>query len=138
LKFKIKANIVIKKSMLIWLSIIPLAFLNGALREFFIEPLTGIKYANLISSIILCILIFIVTLVFIPRLGRGTSKTYFSIGVLWLVSTVLFETILGLLMGMTFAEIIIAYNIATGNFWLIVVIFIGVVPFLVAKIKRII
>jgi hypothetical protein len=128
----------IKKSMLIWLSIIPLAFLNGALREFFIEPLIGIKFANLISSIILCILIYIVTFVFISRLGKGTSKAYFLIGLLWLFSTIIFETILGLIMGMTFNEILIAYNIATGNFWLIVVIFIGIVPFFVAKIKRLV
>jgi len=64
----------IKKSMLIWLLIVPLAILNGALREGIIEPMIGSKYANPISGIILCILIFIVSFLFIPRLGKGEIR----------------------------------------------------------------
>ena len=126
------------KSLLIWLSIIPLAILNGGLRQRILEPLFGLKIANPISGLILCMLIFIVSFIFIPRLGIGDNKTYLTMGVLWIFLTIVFETILGLFMGNTFKEIINAYNIATGNLWLIVVIFMGIVPFLIAKIKHII
>ena len=125
------------KSMLIWLSIIPLAIANGAFREGLLIPLIGDKSANPISGIILCILIFIVSFIFIPKLGKGTKKTYLTIGLLWFFSTVIFETVLGLFEGIAFTEIINAYNITTGNLWLIVVIFTGIAPFLVAKIKNI-
>jgi hypothetical protein len=128
----------IKKSMLIWLSITPLAILNGGFRQYALEPLVGEKYARPISGLILCFLIFIVSFIFIPKLGKGTVKTYLLIGVLWVFSTIIFETILGLLFGMSISEIIQAYNISTGNLWLIVVVFVGVVPLLIAKIKRII
>ncbi|ULQ61019.1 hypothetical protein K7I13_07140 [Brucepastera parasyntrophica] len=128
----------IKKSLLIWLSIIPLAIINGALRQLVIEPLIGIKYANPISGLILCCLIFIVSFIFIPKLGKGTSKTYLYIGLLWIVLTITFETVLDLVMGNTITEIISAYNITTGNLWLMVVIFIGFAPWIAAKIKRII
>ena len=126
----------VKKSMLIWLLFIPLAILNGALREGFIKPWVGEIYANLISVVILCVLIYIVSFIFIPRLGKGTSKAYLIMGLLWLFSTVIFETVLGLLMGITFIEIINAYNVTTGNFWIIVVIFTGIVPYLIAKVKH--
>ena len=126
----------ILKSMLIWLSIIPLAIANGALREGLLTPLIGDKFAYPISGIILCILIFIVSFIFIPKLGKGTKKTYLTIGLLWFFSTVIFETVLGLFEGIAFIEIINAYNITTGNLWLIVVIFTGIAPFLVAKIKK--
>ena len=128
----------VKKSMLVWLCIIPLAFINGALREGFIEPLIGEKYAGHLSVAILCFLIFIVSFIFIPKLGNGTIKTYTIIGVLWLFSTIIFETILGLLMGISINEIIQAYNIKAGNSWIVVVLFTGIVPILVAKIKRIV
>ena len=128
----------IKKSFLIWLGIIPLAILNGALREGFIEPLIGENLARPISGIILCLLVFILSFIFIPKLGKGTNKTYLLIGVIWVFSTIIFETVLGFLMGISFNEIIQAYNLTTGNLWLIVVIFIGIVPILIAKIKRII
>ncbi len=124
------------KSLLIWLSIIPLAILNGGLRENIIEPLIGEKYANPVSGIILCLLIFAVALIFIPRLGSGSKKTYLKMGLLWILLTIVFETAFGLLLGNKLSEILQAYNIATGNLWLVVVIFIGVVPLLVAKIKH--
>ena len=124
----------IKKSILIWLIFVPLAILNGGLRENIIEPMIGSIYANLVSCIILCILIFIVSFFLIPRLGKGERKIYLKIGLLWVFLTVLFETVLGLLMGLTINDIINSYNITTGNFWLIVVIFIGIAPLFIAKI----
>jgi len=128
----------IKKSILIWLSIIPLAILNGALREAFLIPLLGENFAQPISGIILCLLIFIVSLVFIPRIGKGEQKTYWKIGILWIILTIVFETIFGLAVGNSFSELLRAYDITTGNLWLIIVIFIGIAPWLVAKIKRIV
>ena len=128
----------IKKSMLIWLCMIPLGIANGALRENLIEPLIGEKYARPLSGIILCLLIFIVSFIFIPKLGKGIIKTYLLIGILWIFSTLIFETILGLAIGKSFSELLTAYNIATGNLWLIVVIFMGITPWLTAKIKRIV
>ena len=126
----------IKKSILIWLLFVPLAILNGGLRENIIEHMIGSIYANLISCIILCILIFIVSFFLIPRLGKGSRKIYIRIGVLWIFLTILFETLLGLLMGLTINDVINSYNITTGNFWLIVVIFIGITPLYIAKIKK--
>jgi hypothetical protein len=128
----------IKKSILIWLSIIPVAILNGGFRDVVLTPWLGEGCSQPISGIILCLLIFIVSLIFIPRIGKGEPKTYWKIGVLWVGLTLVFETILGLLLGMTFAELLKAYNITTGNLWLIIVIFTGIVPWLIAKIKRIV
>jgi len=126
------------KSLLIWLSIIPLAILNGGLRQYIIEPLVGIKIANSVSGLILCILVFIVSFIFIPRLGNGTKKIYIKIGILWILATIIFETAFGLLLGNSFNEIINAYNVTTGNLWAVVVIFMGFVPIIIAKVKHII
>jgi len=83
-------------------------------------------------------LLFLVSFVFIPRIGKGIPKTYWKIGVLWVALTIVFETILGLAMGNTFTELLKAYDVTTGNLWLLVVIFTGIMPWLVAKIKKII
>jgi len=128
----------IKKSILIWLSIIPLAILNGGLREAFLTPRLGESYSQPISGIILCLLIFIVSFIFIPRIGKGEQIIYWKIGLLWIVLTVAFETVFGLAMGNSFFELLKAYDLTTGNLWLIVVVFIGIAPWLITKIKRII
>ena len=128
----------IKKSILIWLSMIPLAILNGILRDIVIAPLIGMEFALPASGITLCLLIFTGSLIFIPRLGKGKPKVYWNIGFLWVLLTIVFEFILGLSIGDTFSELLKAYDITTGNLWLIVVIFVGIAPWLVAKLKQII
>ena len=128
----------IKKSLLIWLTIIPLAILNGALREIAINPLVGEKYGQPLSGVTLCLIIFIVCWLCIPRIGKGTAKTYWIIGICWLILTVLFETCFGLLTGNTFAELIKAYDITTGNLWSLVVLFVGIAPWLTVKTRKLI
>ena len=128
----------VKKSILIWLSIIPLAILNGGFREVFLTPRLEESYAQLISGTILLMLLFFVSFIFIPRIGKGNPKTYWKIGILWVALTIVFETILGIAMGDTLTELLKAYDITTGNLWLLVVLFTGIAPWLVAKIKQII
>ena len=126
------------KSILLWLSMFPLAILNGALRDKVIAPLIGMGYAKPLSGLTLCLLIFIVSLIFISKLGKGSRKDYVLMGLLWLLLTIIFETAMGLSLGNSYEEIVSAYNITTGDLWLLVVLFVGILPYLSAKIKHII
>jgi hypothetical protein len=129
---------ILLKSILIWFSILVLAILNGAFRNYVMTPFIGEKHSRPISGITLCCLIFIVSFFLLPLLGKGLKKTYIHMGILWVLLTIIFETILGLVQGMSFNKIINAYNITTGDLWLIVVLFIGFVPIIIAKMKQII
>ena len=128
----------IKKSLLIWLTIIPCAILNGAFREMVANPLIGERYGQPLSGVSLCIILFVVCWFGIPRIGRGTAKTYWIIGLLWVILTILFETCFGLLTGDSLAELIKAYDITTGNLWLLVILFTGIAPWLTAKTRKLI
>ena len=128
----------IRKSLLIWLAIIPCAIINGAFRYLALNPLMGEIYAQTLSGVLLCIILFVICWFLIPRIGRGTAKTYWIIGLLWVILTILFEFGFGLLTGDTFAELIRAYDITTGNLWSLVVIFTGIAPWLTAKARKLI
>jgi len=128
----------IKKSLFIWLALIPLAILNGGLREMVINPLMGAEYGQPISCFSLCLLLFVLCWFFIPKIGRGTAKTYLIIGLLWIALTVLFETCLELLTGNTFVGVLKTYDITSGNLWLLVVLFTGIAPWLTAKTRKLI
>jgi hypothetical protein len=128
----------IKKSILIWLSIIPFAILNGGLREAFLNPRLEESYAQIVSGLILLSLIFVVSLIFIPRIGKGTEKTYWKIGLLWVALTVIFETVFGLAMGNSFDDLLKAYDITTGNLLSVIVLFTGFAPWFTAKIRNLI
>ena len=125
----------ILKSLLIWLSIIPLAFLNGILRGYLLLPVLE-AFAYPISGVLLALCIFIVSYIFIPRLGSANKQAYIKMGIVWVFATIIFETLLGIIMGLSFREILEAYNFLTGNLWLFVVVFIGFVPVIVAKMKE--
>jgi hypothetical protein len=126
---------VILKSLLVWLAIIPCAILNGGLRENVLVPLMGMKRALPLSGILLCALIFLVTWFLLPLLGPQSGKTYILIGICWLGATVFFEYLMGLLNGTSSETMLQAYNITTGNLWLIVVLFTCIVPYLVGHLK---
>ena len=128
----------IKKSLLIWLAIIPCAILNGAFREVVINPLIGDRYGQPLSGVLLCMILFVLCWFFIPRIGRGTAKTYWIIGLLWVILTILFETGFGLLTGDSLAKLMKAYDVTTGNLWLLVIIFTGTAPWLTAKTRKLI
>jgi hypothetical protein len=126
----------IKKSILLWLSIIPLAILNGGVRDYFLTPWIGENRALPVSGITLCLLIFIVSVLFIPLIGKGKASTYWKIGLLWIVLTIVFETFFGLAMGNSLDELLKAYDVTTGNLWLLVVLFTGVTPWLAARARK--
>lgn len=129
----------IKKSILIWLSIVPLGILNGILREEVLTPLLGKDRSMPLSGILLCLFILLVAYLFIPRLGKGSVKQYILMGITWLVMTVGFEFAFGYFaMNKPIEELISAYNIGTGNLWLLVVLFTALVPWLSARMRKIV
>jgi len=127
-----------KKSLLIWLSIIILIDVNGLFRQLVLEYYIRETFLHLVSVIILCFLIFTVSYIFVPKLGKGTNKNYIKMGLLWYSCTIISGTIFALITRATFNELLEMYNITKGNLWLIVDLFIGFIPWLIAKIKRII
>lgn len=128
---------IIAKSMLIWLGIIPLAILNGGLREAVLIPLLG-SIALPISGILLSALSFLLTYIFIPRLGKNKQSAYIKIGFVWILATIAFEFVLGFATGESLENMLAVYNILSGNLWPFVVVFIGLTPWLTAKVKKII
>ena len=126
----------VKKSFFIWLAILPLAILNGALRDTWLNPWLGEERGQPVSAVLLCVIIFAVCYFGMPKLGRGASKSYWEIGLWWMLWTVLFETCFGLLEGNSLAELLKAYNPATGNLWLLVVLFVGMTPYVAAKARK--
>ena len=123
------------KAMLIWLGIVPLAILNGILREALLGSLLG-NAALPLSGVLLCGLILLWSLWRIPRLGVQPDRVYRQIGLLWLAATLLFETGMGLADGSSLTELLAAYDLRTGNLWLLVVLTTGCAPWIAAHLRQ--
>ena len=120
----------------IWMIIIPIAILNGALRESVLIKLGAIALP--LSGIILSLCIFAVAYFLIPKIHSCDRKEYIAFGVIWFVLTNLFDLSFILIEGGNFTDLLEAYNFLDGNLWIIVVLTTLLSPIIVAKIKKLI
>ena len=111
----------ILKSLIIWLCFIPVAILNGGLREYILVKAIGVEWALPVSGITLSACIFSITCLLLPRIAQvRTSAEAWRIGLCWILLTIGFEVTAGLANGNTMAELLAAYNPLDGNLWLLV------------------
>ena len=127
---------VVLKCAAIWASFIPIAILNGLLREKCFVPLLGNRLALPLSGISAAALFFLLVFFSLPWLGPLKPHQYRLIGLAWLAMTVLFEFLFGRLVARKSWEYLLqAYDLSTGNLWLLVLLVIAVAPFLAAKLR---
>ncbi|GHT43442.1 hypothetical protein FACS1894181_13770 [Bacteroidia bacterium] len=126
------------KSLFLWIGMIPLALLNWIFREELLNGWVGPENALWFSGMTVCFLVFIACLFSIPILGTAKAKTFWLVGLFWMVLTVLFKGALDLCTYFTFAEVLSTYDITSGNLWSFDVLFLGVLPWLTAKARGLI
>lgn len=117
----------------IWFLIIPIAILNGGLRENVLNKLGTISLP--LSGIILSICVFVIAYLLIPKIKNCTSKDYVFFGVIWFLLTNLFDLFMYISEGGGIKQLLNSYNFLDGNLWILVVITTLVSPILVSKIK---
>ena len=121
-------------AFLIWVMIIPIAILNGGFREYVLVKLG--MFARPLSGIILSVCIFVVAYLLVPKIKNCVKRDYILFGVMWFILTNLFDLSSYIKNGEGFAGLIQAYNIFTGNTWMLVVLSALLSPMLVMKIKE--
>ena len=62
------------KSFIVWICFIPVAILNGGLREYVLVKFIGEETALPVSGILLSVFIFLVTWLMLPRLVKGSGN----------------------------------------------------------------
>ncbi len=123
---------VLLKSAVIWASFIPIATMNGLLREKCLAPLLGYRLALPLSGISGAALFFLLTWFSLPWFGPLNPSRCWQIGLAWLGMTLLFEFLFSrLVTRKPWGELLQAYDITTGNLWLLVLL----APFLAARLR---
>ena len=127
----------ILKSLPVWLCFIPVAILNGGLREYVLAKAIGAEWALPVSGITLSVCIFLITWLLLPRVIKAfTSKEGWLIGTGWALLTIVFEFAAGLAGDSTVSELLAAYNPLTGNLWLLVLMITLLSPIIVKHIQH--
>lgn len=125
------------KSLFVWLCFIPAAILNGGFRQHVLAECMGNACAMALSGVLLSLFILLISCFLLPRVVKLSRKGCLIIGGLWMIQTVVFEVVFSMSAGLSFSDMLVAYNPMTGNLWLLVVLTTFFAPLFVYKIRRI-
>lgn len=118
-----------------WTLFIPIAIINGIIRERVYKPLTGELLAHQISTIIASIaFISLFKRMMSSRLSTAPKRHALYIGTLWLAMTVIFEFGFGhYIDGISWEKLFADYNILHGRIWGLFLLVIFLTPILIKR-----
>lgn len=93
------------RSLLVWLCFIPVAILNGGLRQYVLDRYLGEVGANALSGVLLSLFILLISWLLLPRIVKYNRKESYQIGIVWMLLTIGFEFTSGLATGVPFQEL---------------------------------
>ena len=126
------------RAILIWVGILILASINGAVRDLLVAPRFGDLIARAISTIILCILIALVTWWSIVWIRPLNNRAALGIGIVWLVLTLTFEFGFGHFVSRRpWTELLADYDVQRGRIWVLVLIATLLAPLWAGRVRGI-
>lgn len=122
---------ILLRAFLVWLAIIPLAILNGGLREAVVARWLGPVAARALSGVLLCAAILVWTALTIGWIGLPRRSAAGAVGAAWLVLTVAFEFGLGRFVARkSWPDLLRPYRFAGGDLWPLVLLTVTLAPLL--------
>lgn len=119
-----------------WCGLFVIAFANGALREVGMKQVLNIQepLAHQLSCLTGVIFWTLFTIAIWNKLKVSRLKTSLQIGLGWFGATALFETFV-LNRNLSWREILQTYNFFQGEFWGLVLLWIGLMPAVILLVK---
>jgi len=112
---------VLGRAAVIWMGIVPVAIVNGMLRDVVLAPYLGDPTARAISCVTLAAAILVVARMSIAWIGPPTAGAAWMVGIVWLSLTLAFEFLVGhYVFGTPWAALRADYNIFAGRLWVLV------------------
>ena len=118
-----------------WFPMIVLAFANATLREVILKNHFHELRSNQISTLTLMSFCAIYVFFVFPLLKIGSTAIALRVGLLWMILTFLFETLLGKATGRSWGQIFENYNLSDGHIWPLFLLFLFILPALVLNIR---
>jgi hypothetical protein len=124
------------RALAVWLGILLLANLNGAVRELWLIPAMGQIPGRALSTVVLSVLVFLITWLTVGWIRPVSTGDAMLIGVVWLLLTLGFEFLVGhYVFHKPWAELTEDYNVARGRIWPLVLVVVLFAPLWTARIK---
>lgn len=126
---------ILLKGIIVWLVLILAESLNGTVRMLWLVPTLGDLRAHQLSFVMGAVLILTIATLFVRWLHASRVSQLLSVGVLWLVLTVVFEIVLGrFILGYSWEQIAADYNVLQGGLMPFGLVWLTLSPLIAAKI----
>ena len=120
-----------------WLPMVILAILNGTIRDFTYGQFTSDHLAHQLSTFSLIIVFSVYVWLLNRKWPLESARQAALVGLIWLILTVAFEFAMGLFIsGQSWEQMFQAYNILSGNLWLLVPLAVAVLPTVMYRLKK--
>lgn len=121
---------------LAWLGMMVLAIVNGGLRDAFYKARVGDLAAHQISTVSLLVLFFGYFRLLDTVWPTESPKQAWTIGFIWLVMTLAFETILGhFILGHPWCALARDYDLLSGRVWILIPLWTLVGPYALFRLR---
>jgi hypothetical protein len=111
------------RALAIWLLLLILALLNGAIREILLKPRFGEQAGHIVSTAILCAAIILLAWFSIAWIGPKNGREALVVGIAWVALTVAFEFLAGhYVLGNSWERLFADYNVFRGRIWILVLV----------------
>jgi hypothetical protein len=128
-----------QRAFLVWIGLMFLAIGNGFLRESALVPAMGVGRAHVLSTILLCLLILVLTWLAIPWIAPESNRTALLVGGFWLGLTLAFEFGFGRAVARkSWDELLTDYDLSRGRIWPLVLVATLTAPWLTALMRGLI
>lgn len=124
------------RAFAVWLVFMFAAIANGAFREGVLNSIFGQATGHVVSTLLLCVLITVVSWASIVWLNPTTPAEAARVAVLWILTTVAFEFGFGhFVAGKPWATLFGDYNLFRGRVWVLVLIVLAEAPYRTARLR---
>jgi hypothetical protein len=109
------------RATIVWALLAILAVLNGIARSAWLLQRLGEERAHVVSTVVLCVVVFVVAFVFIGWIRPRNIIAASVVGLVWAALTLAFEFLAGhYVFGHTWERLLADYNLMHGRFWVLV------------------
>ncbi|HHL41953.1 MAG TPA: hypothetical protein ENJ36_04730 [Candidatus Bathyarchaeota archaeon] len=120
-----------------WLGGVPIAIINGTVRNFGYGPYMSELLAHQISCATGILLFAAYFWLLNKRWTITNTQQSLQIGASWLILTILFEFVFGhYVMGYSWAYLLADYNIFAGRFWSFVLLWTAIQPYVIYRVTQ--
>ena len=111
------------RALAIWLLLLILALLNGAIREILLKPRFGEQAGHIVSTASLCAASILLAWFSIAWIGPKNGREALVVGIAWVALTVAFEFLAGhYVFGNSWERLFADYNVFRGRIWILVLV----------------